>query len=173
MRKHIFTLAVALMGFCMSFTSCEKTPIVDDNDGAVYVGVYDFTMVYDSVTTSDGTWFSEEDYEFFTNKVNPPKNGYLTITDGDNGKLNLTATFIESTGKEKQFFATTASVVDGDLKIDDCTSDYYYSSIEDYIRFVFRNFSNNMPNIYFKSVYTINLGADYSYLTHYDCVKRD
>lgn len=173
MKKHLLTFVVAVMAFCATFVSCQKENSTLSPDAAQYVGVYDLYMVYDSVSTSDGTWVSEEDYEFFTQKVNPPESGYLTISEGDNGKLNVTATFVKAdTGVEKNFFTTTATEKDGLLVLDNCTSDYYYASIEDYIRFEFRNFVNNMPTITFKGIYTINLGADYSYLNSYTCTKR-
>ena len=86
-------------------------------------------------------------------------------------KLVVTATFIKDEG-EKVFFTTTATEADGVLILDDCTSDYYYDPVEEMIRFTFHGFQNNLPSIYFKSIYTINLGMDYSYLTAYTCTKR-
>lgn len=159
---------MAVMALCATFVSCgDKT---NENQ---FVGVYDLDMVYDSITTSDGTWFSEEFFEQMTGKVNPPMHGYLTIADNKDGRLAVTATFVDGeTGEEKNFFTTTATEKDDILILDNCTSDYYYANTEEMISFVFRNFANNMPNIYFKGIYTINLGADYSYLTSYNCTKR-
>ena len=184
MKKGILIFAVAVLALCSTFVSCEKDESgsnndVENNEGGSqnddgFVGVYDFDMVYDSVTTSDGTWFSEEFYESMTHKVNPPEHGYLTIENGQNGKLNVVATIVkDGTQQEKVFFSTTATEKDGILILDDCVSDYYYETTEEMINFVFRNFSSNMPVIYFKSVYTINLGSDYSYLTSYSCTKRN
>lgn len=168
MKKHFILFAMAVMALCATFVSCgDKT---NENQ---FVGVYDLEMVYDSITTSDGVWFSEEFFEQMTGKINPPRHGYLTVAQGEAGKFNVTATLInDETGEEKNFFATTATEVDDILILDNCTSDYYYSTTEEMISFVFRNFANNMPKIYFKSVYTINLGYDYSYLTSYNCTKR-
>lgn len=184
MKKKLFILAMALMALCVTFESCQKENnndnngvINDGNDNNVdpsnsqFLGVYDLTMVYDSITTSDGEWLSEEFYEMATGKVNPPEHGYLTIEAGQNGKLNVTATFVKE-NEEKTFFSTTATEKDGILILDNCKSDYYYTALEDYITFTFHGFSSNLPEIFFKGIYTINLGYDYSYLNSYTCIKR-
>lgn len=166
MKKQYIILAVAIMAAFAAFVSCDhKKP------SSQFVGTYDLDMVYDSLTTSDGTWFDEEFYETMTGKINPPEHGYLTIAEGPEGKLTVTATFVKESG-EKTFFSTTATEVDNTLVLDDCISDYYYASTEENIRFTFHNFQNNMPTLTFKSIYTINLGLDYSYLTEYTCVKQ-
>ncbi|MCQ2295653.1 MAG: hypothetical protein MJZ67_08360 [Bacteroidales bacterium] len=183
MKKHFFIMAMAFVALCGAFAACEKegtgdnpgenpADTLDHNEqpASDFIGIYELDMVYDSITTSDGTWFDEEFFETMTGKINPPEHGYLAITQGDNDKLVVTATFVKDEG-EKVFFTTTASEADGMLTLDDCTSDYYYASIEDMIRFTFHGFQNNMPTIYFKSIYTINLGLDYSYLTAYTCTK--
>lgn len=181
MKKHLYVLAVAFTALCFAFAGCEKdntgdnpgTNPGDDRPTSPFIGVYDMDMVYDSITTSDGTWFDEEFFETMTGKINPPEHGYLTIAQGENGKLNVTCTFIkDDTKAEKVFFTTTATEADGVLILDPCTSDYFYASIEDMMRFTFHGFQNNLPSIYFKSIYTINLGDDYSYLTSYTCTKR-
>lgn len=166
MKKQILLLAAAIVALCSTFASCNK-----ENNASDLVGVYDFEMIYDSITTSDGTWFDEEFFETMTGKTNPPQQGYLTIAEGQNGRLSVTATIVKD-GAEKVFFSTTATENEGILTLDNCTSDYYYDNTEEMIRFTFHAFANNMPQLYFKSIYTINLGADYSYLTHYDCTKR-
>ena len=181
MKKHFFIMAMAFVTLCGAFVACEKDNNGEDNPGnnnndnnqpvCEFVGVYDMDMVYDSITTSDGTWFDEEFFETMTGKINPPEHGYLTIAQGENDKLVVTATFIKDEG-EKVFFTTTATEADGVLILDDCTSDYYYDPVEEMIRFTFHGFQNNLPSIYFKSIYTINLGMDYSYLTAYTCTKR-
>lgn len=179
MKKHLFVLAMAFVALCTTFASCTKDPVDEGNDTPTdnpasvskFVGVYDLDMVYDSITTSDGTWFDNEFFETMTGKTNPPEHGYLTIAEGQNGKLNVTATFVKE-NEEKVFFSTTATEDDDMLTLDDCTSDYYYATTEEMIRFTFHGFDNRMPEIYFKGIYTINLGADYSYLNSYTCVKR-
>lgn len=184
MKKHLLILAMAVVALCTTVVSCQKDDIVDDTNttdttgsgdnsstDSQFVGVYDMDMVYDSITTSDGTWFSEEFFEQMTGKVNSPEHGYLTIAAGQNGKLNMTVTFNKTDG-DKVFFTTTATEKDGALIIDDCNSDYYYASIEDMIHFAFHGFAATASGIYFKSIYTVNLGADYSYLTAYTCTKR-
>lgn len=181
MKKHLLIFAMALMALSMSFVSCEKEPDVnnDNNDTnsvvptSPFVGVYDMDMVYDSVTTSDGTWLDEEFYETMTGKVNSPKHGYMTVAEGENGKLNVAVTFVNpETSEEKVFFTTTATEKDDLLVLDNCTSDFYYSTTEEYIRFTFHNFVNELPRITFKGIYTINLGYDFSYLNTYTCTKR-
>lgn len=184
MRKHFLFLAMAFLALGVAFSSCTKEePIIDDpidtnsgNQGSdnPLVGVYDLEMVYDSITTSDGTWFDNEFFETMTGKHNPPQYGYLTIAEGQGGKLNVTATFVDQTTQaEKVWFSTTATEVDGVLTLDDCTSDYYYDNIEEYMRLTFHAFENTLPTIYFKGIYTINLGYDYSYLNSYYCTKRN
>lgn len=188
MKKHLLILATAFVALSLAFASCEKENNPGDNPGDTtditddpnnpdqptnsLIGVYDLDMVYDSITTSDGTWFDEEFFEMMTGKVNPPEHGYLTIAEGENGKLNVTATFIkDDTKSEKVWFTTTATETDGILTLDPCSSDYFITT-EQMINFTFHNFQNNLPTITFKSIYTINLGADYSYLTAYTCTKR-
>lgn len=184
MKKHLAIFAVALMALCATFVACEKdnndiTP--DNNDSTTntdipevnsLVGVYDLEMKYDSITTSDGTWFDNEFFEMMTGKTNPPKHGYLTIAKAGNDKYSVTATFVEDDNSEKVFFTTTASEADGILTLDDCTSDYYYDNIEEMLRMTFHGFQNTLPTLYFKGIYTINLGYDYSYLNSYYCTKR-
>lgn len=172
MKKQLFAFALVVVALCASFVSCDKENN-GNNSNSQFIGVYDLDIVYDSITTSDGTWFSEEFFETMTGKVNPPEHGYLTIEEGQNGKINVTATVIKSdTGVEKVLFSTTATEQDNLLVLDNCASDYYYSTTEETIHFVFRNFANRLPEIYFKGIYTINLGADYSYLLSFTCNKR-
>lgn len=84
-----------------------------------------------------------------------------------------TVTFVNpETSEEKVFFTTTATEKDDLLVLDNCTSDFYYSTTEEYIRFTFHNFVNELPRITFKGIYTINLGYDFSYLNTYTCTKR-
>lgn len=167
MKRFLTLFAVAVAAICITFVSCKK------DASNPLVGVYDLDMQYDSITTSDGTWFSNEFFEQMTGKTNPPKHGTLTIAEGENGKLTVTAALVnDATGEEKQFFSTTATETDGILTIDDCSSDYYYATIEEMIRFTFHGFTNNLPEIYFKGIYTVNLGYDYSYLNSYYCTKR-
>lgn len=187
MKRKLILLAAVLMALCTAFAACQKEePVTPGNDNPTgetgddfnsdnpLVGIYDLYMAYDSITTSDGTWFDEEFFETMTGKVNKPRNGYLTITEGQNGKLNVKATLYEENGApDKVFFTTTATENNGILTIDNCTSDYYYDNLEEMISFTFHAFANNMPELYFKSIYTVNLGADYSYLTHYECTKRN
>lgn len=189
MKKILWALVLALLTTGITFVSCQKdeevaptNDSINDSTGeeggdttavSPFVGVYELDMVYDSIMTSDGSWFSEEFFEQMTHKVNPPEHGYLTVSQGSGDTLRVTATFIKAnTGEEKDFFSTTAVEKDGGLVLAPCTSDYYYASTELYISFVFRNFVNNLPEIRFKSVYSINLGADFSYVTSYTCVKR-
>lgn len=190
MKKHLLILATAVLALCAMVASCQKEEefiIVNDpvsdttgNGGqddttasTLFAGVYDLHMVYDSITTSDGTWWDEEFFETMTGKINKPKNGYLTITDLEEGSYTVTATIVDaSTGEERTLFTTTAIEQDSLLILAPCTSDYYYSTTEEIISFIFRNFENRLPEIYFKGIYTINLGADYSYLNSYTCTKR-
>lgn len=171
MKKNLLLLAMAFVALCFTLGSCQEENN-NASDVSEFVGVYDLSVVYDSVTTSDGVWFSEEFFETMTGKINPPQQGYLTIDEGQNGKLNVTATIVKDDGTEKVFFSTTATEKDGILALDNCSSDYYYDTTEEYLKFTFRNFANNMPEIFFKGVYTINLGYDYSYLNSYTCTKR-
>lgn len=181
MKKNLFFYAMLFIAISVATLSCKKdddnepSPTPDPEPSSQFVGVYDLDMVYDSVTDSEGKWFENEFFEQMTGKRNPPESGYLTIVTGDNGKLNVTATFYNhpNEGEEKVFFSTTATEKDNILILDPCQSDYYYDSTETMIDFIFRNFENNLPQIKFKSIYTINLGADYSYLNSYTCTKRN
>lgn len=168
MKKNFFVIAVLFVALCGIFVSCKKD---DVNTPTGLVGTYDMHLVYDSVTDSEGTWFENAFFEEMTGKRNPPKDGYLTIEEGKNGKLTVTATVANET-EDKVLFTTTATEKDGILVLDDCQSDYYYSSIEDYIDFSFHGFENRLPEIYFKGIYTVDLGADYSYLLSFTCTKR-
>lgn len=189
MRKHFLFLAVAFLTLGLAFASCTKDEPIENNTNTEnngngngngnnesnnpFVGVYDLEMIYDSITTSDGTWFDNEFFETMTGKRNPPEHGYLTITEGSNGVLDVTATFVnQTTQEEKTWFTTTATENNGVLVLANCIGDYYYANTEEYIRFTFHAFQNNLPTIYFKGIYTINLGADYSYLNSYYCTKR-
>ena len=180
MKKDLFVLAMAIMALCCIAISCKKENPNEpkDNGGkqetnSQFVGVYDLHLVYDSVTDSEGTWFENEFFESKTGKRNPPKDGYLTIAEGKDGKLAVTATIVtDSTSTEKTLFETTATEKDGILILDDCESDYYYDTTEEFINFTFHGFENRLPEIYFKAIYTINLGADYSYLLSFTCKKR-
>ncbi len=185
MKKYIFTLMSALTIFSMILVSCEPEVIVPEEGNTEFeeeevdqnvselIGVYDLVMEYDSVTADDGTWFDNDFYERVTGKTNPDQYGYLTIAEGENGKLNVTATFVSSdTNEERLFFSTTATETDGVLVLDPCSSNYYQASMGEDIYFTFHAFANNMLQLYFKSIYTIHLGYDYSYLTSYHCTKR-
>lgn len=178
MKKQFLILALACASLCFVLGACQKEE--DENEpeqptppSDMFVGVYDLDMVYDSITTSDGVWWSNEFFESMTGKHNPPEHGYLTITQEPDSSYTVSATFIKSaTGEEKVFFTTSASKKDSILVLDDCTSDYYYSSTEELIHFTFKNFVNQYPTIYFKSIYSLYLGANYSYMTSFTCTKR-
>lgn len=166
MKKNYFVLAVAFMVVCTIFVACDKNP-------QGFAGTYDLHLDYDSVMTSDGTWIDETFFEEMTGKKNPSKDGYLTIRDGKNGNFEVTATIVnKETNEENVLFTTNATEKDGILILDNCTSDYYYDTTELYIDFTFHNFENNMPIIKFKGIYTIDLGADFSYLLSFTCTKR-
>lgn len=181
MKKNLFVLAMALMALCCITISCKKetTNEPEGNGGkqepsSMFVGTYDMHLVYDSVTDSEGAWFENEFFQNMTGKKNPPRDGYLTITEEKDGKLAITATIADDKmDGEKVLFTTTATEKGGILIIDDCESDYYYNTTEEFIYFTFHGFKSNLPEIYFKSIYTINLGADYSYLLSFTCKKRE
>lgn len=164
MKKNFFAIAVLFVALCGILVSCNNTP-------TGFVGTYDMHLVYDSVTDSEGMWLENGFFEEMTGKRNPPKDGYLTIEEGNDGKFIVIATVANKTG-DKVLFTTTATEKDGILVLDDCQSDYYYSTTEVYIDFSFHGFENKMPEITFKGIYTINLGADYSYLLSFTCTKR-
>lgn len=168
MKKNFFVTAALIIALCGIFVSCKQTstPAVTD-----FVGTYDMHLVYDSVTDSEGTWFENEFFQEMTGKRNPPKDGYLTIEEGANGKLIVSVT-VANEAEDKVLFTTTATEKEGILVLDNCQSDYYYSTTERYIDFTFHGFENKMPVITFKGIYTINLGADYSYLLSFTCTKR-
>lgn len=185
MKKSFYLFAMALMALCTVAVSCSKddgNPADEEGDtpqiNNQFVGTYDLNMVYDSITTDDGTWYSEEFYEEMTGKKNPPESGRLIVEEGTEGKLKVTAIFIDrTTAEDRTFFSTSATEQNGTIVLEDCESDYY-STTEMMIDFTFRTVEvtrdaeNNVTGLNFKSIYTINLGADYSYLTSYTCTKR-
>lgn len=173
MKRNIIAVWL-FVAFCVLAVSCRNADSPKSNADDGFAGFYDLHMVYDSISADDGTWFSEKEYEELLGKSNPPLDGHLTIEKASDGKYVVTATVISNkTGEEKTFFKTNAVMNNDVLVFEKCKSDYYYDTMGEYIRFTFKDFACNMSVITFKSIYTINLGYDYSYLTSYTCTKRN
>lgn len=165
MKKTLTILALAVL-----LMACGKTPVTPGPEpvDSQFIGTYDLHLVYDSIMTLDGEWVSEEFYEEFVHKTNPPKDGRLTIEPGQNGTLIVTATILTD-GDSKTLFTTEATEHDGILTLSDCTSDYYRETTGVSTHFTFHGFHSSLPEITFKSIYTV---SDFSYLITLTCTRR-
>lgn len=175
MKRKIILLAISLLLSSSFFVSCDKSEddiITDTNDNNIdeFVGVYDYTAVYDSISMGDGEWYSIGFYEEMTGDTYEPDNGYLTITE-ENGRYHLVCTLVYSdTGEEVTYFDTWATDNNGNLTIESTSTTFETGVVFD---FFFRNFVNNPPQIHFKSVINIDyLSQGFAYLLDYTCTKR-
>lgn len=175
MKRRIILLAISLLLSGSFFVSCDKSEdeiITDTNDNNIdkFVGVYDYTAVYDSISMGDGEWYSIGFYEEMTGDTYEPDNGYLTITE-ENGRYHLVCTLVYSdTGEEVTYFDTWATNNNGILSIESTSTTFETGVVFD---FSFSNFVNNMPQIKFKSVINIDfISQGFAYLLNYSCTKR-
>lgn len=168
MKHRIFYFILPLLCLGMCFASCD--PNDEPNHGPSFEGTYSLIMTYDSITTDDGTWFSNEELAQITGQPYETEHGYMTVTK-ENNRYHMVATLVnDETAEEVTYFDTYATESNGILNMENSSVTAPSGVV---INFSFRNFANNMPDLFFKGLLDLSLfGTDYYYVISFNGTKQ-
>lgn len=178
MKNRILYLLLTVLCLGIITTSCTKETESDtpnenhqnDNDAISFEGTYSLTMTYDSITSDDGTWISNADYEQLTGDRYDPEHGYMTVSKED-GRYHMIAVLTDDDSDETvTYFDTYATESNGILVMENSSTTAPSGVV---INFSFRNFANDLPHLYFKGICSLSIaGYDFSYLIAFDADKQ-